>query len=675
MPPLVDTQKAMDLDHPDLYLYAPLVKVDEEKRLVFGYASSDRVDLDGQIADAEWLKRELPDWFKWGNIREMHQLKAIGKAKDVEWDENGPYLVSKVVDDDAWKKVKEGVLQGYSIGIKGTRTQIDAKAPHGRIVGGKIIEVSLVDRPANEDGRFALFKSVGLGEWKDMQTGIVVKGAMSHEEIRDAIQAKLNPKRDTSSPIAEPSMHRWIVETYPDHVIAQEGGTGKYFKIPYTVSEDGVVNLGEAQEVEQTYVPVTAKAAVAEAYKAEFEAPGRYTKDDREKIPESDYGDPKGKKYPIVTPKDVKDAARLIGHADDPEAVKKRIISIAKRKGKEFEDALPASWTEDDKAEKAAKEGDDMDPKLCKCGRTLKAAEGGGMVCPECGKASDECKCETVGKAAATDPAPQAKASETAPAVAKAAEPDAAKVGKKVSSERLARLKSIQDQLTGLIKEVDDLKVEPQEGDAAKAAAGDQVAKKAAEPTTAGVDPTAKMDYQGQTVLKEIKARLDQLAAEVDAALKSIEPADKGDGKGVPITGHASAGDPTTIKSSTADGVTDLSGLVAAEVQKALSPDTLGKAITADSVKAALADIVKTAVDSAVSEIRERVEKIEQTAAPAKGSLLEIDKAFAGNPDGVISEVKKAADVFTKTANDNSEEAQMKRAEAMYSLSSLARKG
>ncbi|HEY3315255.1 MAG TPA: hypothetical protein VGL40_08295 [Bacillota bacterium] len=601
---VLDVQKAMDLDRPDLYLYAPLVKIDEEKRLVFGYVSSDRVDLDGQIADAEWLKRELPDWFRWGNIREMHQLSAVGVAKDLEWDEKGPFVVSKVVDGEAWKKVKEGVYKGYSIGIKGTRTQLDAKAPHGRIVGGKIIEISYVDRPANEDGRFTLFKSVGLGEWKDMQTGVVVKkAALSHEDIRDAIQGKLNPKSDSGA-VVEPVKHRWIVETYPDHVIVQENVSGKYYKIPYTISEAGEVTLGDPQEVEQTYVPVSAKAAVAEAYKAAFEAPGR----ELGAVPEADFGDPKNRRFPITAAKDVVDAVRLIGAADDPGTVKAAIVRIARRKGKEFEDALPASWTED---KKAAKEGNDVD-KHCKCGRAMKAAEGGGMVCPECGKPSDECECEkeTIGKAVAGESVP-----------------------------------------------------------AAKAAGGDQATQKTG---TAGVQPTAKMDYQGETVLKAIKDQLDALAAQVDAALKSIAPADKGDGKGVPITGHAAPVNPTTIKSSTADQP-GLDGLVAAEVQKALSPDSLGKALTADSVKAILTDVAKTAAEAAVGGIRERLEKLEQTAAPAKGNVIEIDKVFAGNP--AAGDIQKAVNVITATAKDNSEQAQLARASAIYSLTQLARKG
>lgn len=78
-----------------------------------------------------------------------------------------------------------------------------------------------------------------------------------------------------------------------------------------------------------------------------FEQPGRYTKMDRKKIPAEDFGDPANRKYPIVVPADVQDAARLIGKAGDPEAVKKQIVDIAKRKGKEFVDMLPLAWRQE----------------------------------------------------------------------------------------------------------------------------------------------------------------------------------------------------------------------------------------------------------------------------------------------------------------------------------------
>src|SRR5690242_995432 len=68
-----------------------------------------------------------------------------------------------------------------------------------------------------------------------------------------------------------------------------------------------------------------------------------YSKAERDAMDESDFAGPH-ESFPIKTQADVHNAARLIGHADDPAAVKAAIIRIAKRKG--F--SLPASWADED---------------------------------------------------------------------------------------------------------------------------------------------------------------------------------------------------------------------------------------------------------------------------------------------------------------------------------------
>jgi hypothetical protein len=62
----------------------------------------------------------------------------------------------------------------------------------------------------------------------------------------------------------------------------------------------------------------------------------------RRELPLSDFGDPGRRLYPVVDQEDVDSAARLIGKAKDPEAVKKKIIAICKRKGL----TIPDAWKE-----------------------------------------------------------------------------------------------------------------------------------------------------------------------------------------------------------------------------------------------------------------------------------------------------------------------------------------
>jgi len=144
--------------------YAQIVKYDKNDDgtlMVFGKATDDTLDLDAQICDAAWLDEAMPAWFKsGGNIREMHGPSAAGIAKEYESKKDGHYIGVHVVDPIAAKKVETGVYQGFSIGIKSPRVVRDNKAANGRIIDGQIIEVSLVDRPANPSAKLILAKSV-----------------------------------------------------------------------------------------------------------------------------------------------------------------------------------------------------------------------------------------------------------------------------------------------------------------------------------------------------------------------------------------------------------------------------------------------------------------------------------------------------------------------------------
>lgn len=137
--------------------------------MVYGKATDDSLDIDQQICDPVWLDNAMPEWFKsGGNIREQHSNIAAGVAKEYEKRADGHYIHALVVDPVSVKKVDTGVLKGFSIGIKNPRVVRDQKAANGRIIDGKIVEVSLVDRPANPNCQLVLAKSADgeNGMWK-----------------------------------------------------------------------------------------------------------------------------------------------------------------------------------------------------------------------------------------------------------------------------------------------------------------------------------------------------------------------------------------------------------------------------------------------------------------------------------------------------------------------------
>jgi phage head maturation protease len=141
-------------------LYGEISKTEEQDDgtiKVWGYASTESVDSDGETVTAEAMKAALPDYMKFGAVREMHQAKAAGTAIEANVEDDGrTYFGALVVDSEAVKKVKAGVYKGFSIGGKVTSRDEMNKSV---IKGIKLVEVSLVDRPANPEAVFTMYKS------------------------------------------------------------------------------------------------------------------------------------------------------------------------------------------------------------------------------------------------------------------------------------------------------------------------------------------------------------------------------------------------------------------------------------------------------------------------------------------------------------------------------------
>ena len=135
--------------------YWPIAKVDAEQRMVWGYASTEAADEQGETVTRGALAAALDDYMRFANIREMHQPSAVGVAKEAELDDRGLYLGAKIVDDDAWAKIVEGVYKGFSIGGR-----VTARDPADRsvITGVCLTEISVVDRPANPEAVFDCWK-------------------------------------------------------------------------------------------------------------------------------------------------------------------------------------------------------------------------------------------------------------------------------------------------------------------------------------------------------------------------------------------------------------------------------------------------------------------------------------------------------------------------------------
>jgi len=297
---------------------------------VKGLATDDTLDLDEQICDPQWLKTAMPKWFEIGNIREQHDgSKAVGKATSMTSQGTGFAIGAKIVDPVAAMKVEEGVYTGFSIGIKGAYVDMnDPRAPRGVIKGGQIVEVSVVDRPANPSASFELAKTVG-----DVMTKSVEMQDNS-EEVNNAPDLATGEfYLPCSGCNGTGEVHTGADEGASTHACEACGGSGKGSSMDSEDIQTPTATSNEALAAEEENDPL--KSTDAEVEKREF------TQAEREAASESGAAMPDGS-FPIKTVKDLKNAIQAFGRAKDPAKAKAHIKARAKALGKE--DLIPDNW-------------------------------------------------------------------------------------------------------------------------------------------------------------------------------------------------------------------------------------------------------------------------------------------------------------------------------------------
>lgn len=178
---------------------APIMKIDVAKRIVGGFATLNNVDEAKDLVEADASQEAFSEWY--GNIREMHEKKAVGKAidwkPDVYVDKDGTeysgiWVRAKISKgaEDTWQKVLDGTLSGFSIGGATLEKQRDlVKNNDGtaqqiwRITKYRLTELSLVDSPCNRLASISLIKSVDGGIEVDdtVADGNIEKGELQKD--------------------------------------------------------------------------------------------------------------------------------------------------------------------------------------------------------------------------------------------------------------------------------------------------------------------------------------------------------------------------------------------------------------------------------------------------------------------------------------------------------------
>lgn len=183
-------------------LFIPITKVDVKKRIVYGTAAREERDKSDEIFDYESSK---PNFQKWsdsiakasdgkslGNVRAMHGKVAAGKLNQIMFDDEAQSIevAAKIVDDNEWNKVEEGVYTGFSVGGRYEKRWKDGEDATLTRYTADPSEISIVDNPCMPSATFSMIKMDGSEEMREFKKAVPGNEAMVPAITNQAVAAR-----------------------------------------------------------------------------------------------------------------------------------------------------------------------------------------------------------------------------------------------------------------------------------------------------------------------------------------------------------------------------------------------------------------------------------------------------------------------------------------------------
>ena len=293
----------------DFNLFLPLAKVERQKDgtcIVSGYASTPAKDLDGEIVSIDAIKKALPGYWEWRNIREMHQPSAVGVGKEYHIDEKGWFLRAHITDKIAAQKCVDEVYKGWSIGGRKLAKTGDT------ITEIELIETSLVDRPANPECKLLVAKRA-----KDSKEGAYLLKAKARRDPASRALSKMAQAVDLISKSGPPAARDgFSLPAKPNNSQpSPKDPETQNNKASGACEEHGVIGCKDCMD------------------KREF------SDKERQAAARSGAAEPSGS-FPIKNKEDLNNARQAVGRAKNPAATRAHIRSRAQALGVK----LPAKW-------------------------------------------------------------------------------------------------------------------------------------------------------------------------------------------------------------------------------------------------------------------------------------------------------------------------------------------
>jgi hypothetical protein len=196
-----------------LQFFIPLRKADAARRLITGYATAELPDRSGEICDYATTK---PHYEKWsedfakasggkslGALRAMHGKVAAGKIASINFKdvEKRIEIMAKIVDDDEWRKIEEGVYTGFSQGGEYVKRWRDPENPELTRYTARPTEISLVDLPCLPEASFELVKADGAREFRPFAPAVAKAGNAS--ALRDWLVGNVDSDVEVAETISD----------------------------------------------------------------------------------------------------------------------------------------------------------------------------------------------------------------------------------------------------------------------------------------------------------------------------------------------------------------------------------------------------------------------------------------------------------------------------------------
>jgi hypothetical protein len=279
------------------------------------------LSMSGHRMDPEWLAHESKRWFSTGaNLREQHdESRAVGRATSLEIRDDGVYFPGIIVDPVTAAKVENKVLCNLSVGVNGA--VIDKKREPGVdwVVGGTIVEYSLVDRPANPTTKLVLAQAAGTS-FKLVENVVDLTQAsnIDHNHLHHHDEDGGERHKHEHTHAAGVQDHNTV-------------GSGVAHEHQHSEAEDDSLTADQGDNDDD--VDEAARAVLIQRDVSTTERKSLAKKGDA--LP--------GGGFPIASLGDLKNAIRAIGRAKDPAKtkafIKKRAAALGQSK------LIPATWS------------------------------------------------------------------------------------------------------------------------------------------------------------------------------------------------------------------------------------------------------------------------------------------------------------------------------------------